>query len=131
MLASHSVVCRRQSVARLIRVSDPEREIQLTIMKNNTRNTRGLGAWVLGGVASLLLSTSALGQFTVTQPTAITINDNGVATPYPSSIFLTNAHLVGVLQKVEVQLDNVSHPYAPDVGLLLVGPNGQAVVLMS
>src|SRR5690349_12506780 len=115
MLAGHSVVCRRQSVARLIRVSDPERETQLTIMKINTRNTRGLGAWVLGGMASLLLSTSALGQF-VTQPTAITINDNAVATPYPSSMFLTNANLVGVLQKVVVQIDDVSHPYAPDIG---------------
>src|SRR5258708_7022712 len=100
-------------------------------MKNNTRKTRGPGAWVLGGVASLLLSMSALGQYSVMQPTAITINDNAVGNPYPSSIYLTNANLVGVIQKVTVEVDNMTHPYAPDVGLLLVGPNGQGVVLMS
>ena len=74
---------------------------------------------------------SALGQYSVTQPTAITINDDAVATPYPSSIYLTNANLVGAIEKVTVTVNSLTHPYAPDIGLLLVGPNGHAIVLMS
>src|SRR5215831_15409011 len=96
-------------------------------MKKNTRNIRS--AWVLA--ASLLLSMSALGQYSVTQPGPIAVNDNAVAAPYPCSVYLTNANLRGIIQKVTVEVDGVTHPYAPDIGLLLVGPGGQAVVLMS
>jgi subtilisin-like proprotein convertase family protein len=96
-------------------------------MKKNTRNIRS--AWVLA--ASLLLSMSALGQYSVTQPGPIAVIDNAVAAPYPCSVYLTNANLLGVIQKVTVEVDGVTHPYAPDIGLLLVGPGGRAVVLMS
>ena len=48
--------------------------------------------------------------------------------PYPASIYLTNANLLGRLEKVTLTVSNVSHPYAPDVGLLLVGPNGKSGV---
>ena len=37
----------------------------------------------------------------------------------------------GTIEKVTVTVNNLTHPYAPDVGLLLVGPNNKAVVLMS
>jgi len=104
---------------------------QLTIMKMTTRNTRGRGAWILGGVASLLMCVSALGQYTTTQSAPTTINDASTASPYPSSIDLTTSNILGVVETVNVTVNNLSHPYAPDIGMLLVGPNGHAVVLMS
>lgn len=100
-------------------------------MKKHTRNTRGPGAWVLGGVASVLMCVSAFGQYVATQPTAITIPDSGTGNPYPSTIDLTRSNILGTIEKVSVTVNNVTHPYAPDVALLLVGPNGKGVVLMS
>ena len=73
---------------------------------------------------------SAFGQYAATGP-AVTINDNSPGTPYPSTIDLTKANIVGTIEKVTVTVNNLSHPYAPDIGMLLVGPGGQGVVLMS
>src|SRR5881394_2008624 len=100
-------------------------------MKKHSRNTRGFCAWVLGGVASLSMCVSALGQYIATQNAPIAINDNSTANPYPSTIDLTSSNVLGKIEGIAVTVNNVTHPYAPDVGLLLVGPNGNAVVLMS
>src|ERR1044071_4358579 len=116
------------------RVSDPSSKIINLYMKNTTRNTRGLGAWVLGGMASLAMVASAFGQAAVTQATPITINDNAPATPSPSVIDLTKSNLLGSVEKVSVTLNNLAHSYANDVGVLLVYTNGattKTVVLMN
>lgn len=60
---------------------------------------------------------------------AITIRDNQVAAPYPSTIAV--AGLAGTIEKVTVRLDGLTHTYPDDIDLLLVGPGGQAVMLMS
>src|SRR5579872_4540877 len=98
-------------------------------MKKHTRNTQGPGAWVLGGVASVLMCVSALGQYAATGP-SITINDNSPGTPYPSTIDLTKSNILGTIEKVTVTLNNVKHGYANDIGVLLVAPDGTDVVLM-
>src|SRR5262249_26558793 len=101
-------------------------------MKKNARNTPGPGAWFLGGVTSLLMCMSALGQFTATQNSPIPLNDPinvgspAAASPYPSSIYLTNANILGVVERVEVSVNGITHPNAPDVALLLVGPNNKS-----
>lgn len=59
----------------------------------------------------------------------ITINALGDATPYPDTI--TVSGLVGVLDQVSLTLSNVSHTYPDDIDMLLVGPNGQGVIVMS
>src|SRR5262249_8460173 len=100
-------------------------------MKMTTRNIRGPGAWILGGVASLLMCVTAFGENTTTQTSPITINDNSTASPYPSVIDLTTSNLLAVVETVTVTVSGVTHGYAPDIGLLLVGPNNKAVVLMS
>ena len=100
-------------------------------MKKQSRNTRGPGAWFLGGVASLLMCVSAFGQYVATQTTPIAIPDSGTATPYPSSIDLTKSNITGVIEKVSVTVNGLTHPSAPDLGFLLVGPNSKAVVLLS
>lgn len=60
---------------------------------------------------------------------AITIPGFGKATPYPSTINVSG--LVGTITRVTVKLVGYSHPTPTDVDALLVGPTGQAVVLMS
>jgi uncharacterized repeat protein (TIGR01451 family) len=60
---------------------------------------------------------------------SITINDNTLATPYPSTINVSN--VFGIVTKVVVTLNNINHLYPDDVDILLVSPQGQKVVLMS
>lgn len=59
--------------------------------------------------------------------TAITINDEAVATPYPSTINVSG--LVGVISNVTVSVTGFSHTFPEDVSVLLVGPTGQKMVL--
>jgi len=59
---------------------------------------------------------------------SITINDLAAATPYPSTIDV--AGYIGVPEKIRVSLNGVNHTYPADIGVLLVGPQGQKVVLM-
>ena len=62
-------------------------------------------------------------------PTSITINDSGVATPYPSSLAVSG--LTGVVSSVTVTLNNLSHTNPDDIDILLVGPGGQNAIIMS
>jgi subtilisin-like proprotein convertase family protein len=59
----------------------------------------------------------------------ISIPASGQASPYPSTI--TVASGLGLLTNVKVKLNGWSHTFASDVDVLLVGPGGQSVVLMS
>jgi uncharacterized repeat protein (TIGR01451 family) len=53
----------------------------------------------------------------------------GRASPYPSSLYVTG--VPGRVQDITVTLHVVSHTYTADIVALLVGPDGQSVVLMS
>jgi photosystem II stability/assembly factor-like uncharacterized protein/subtilisin-like proprotein convertase family protein len=66
---------------------------------------------------------------TFSNSSSITINSFGSATPYPSNI--TVSGLSGTITKVTATLTGLQHTYPQDVDLLLVGPNGQSVILMS
>ena len=59
---------------------------------------------------------------------AITITDDTTATPYPSDINILES---GVITDVNVTLNDVSHTFPDDIDILLVGPEGQQVTLMS
>src|SRR6185295_5128830 len=72
---------------------------------------------------------SATGSTTYTSRTAITVNDLVPATPYPSTLVLTG--LNGPLRRLKVQLNFVTHTSLMDLDVVLVGPGGQAVMLMS
>src|SRR6185369_9017302 len=62
-------------------------------------------------------------------PTAITINDNTNASPYPSGIAVSN---VGTyLIKATVTLTNMNHPSPKDINVLVVAPNQKDTLLMS
>src|SRR3712207_3989077 len=64
---------------------------------------------------------------------AITINDSATpppqAAPYPSTITVSGEQTL--VTDVNVTLNGLGHSLADDVDILLVGPGGQAVMLMS
>lgn len=62
-------------------------------------------------------------------PNPITINDGTSATPYPSTINVSG--LTGIISKVTVTLQNISHTWPNDIDILLFGPTGQKTLLMS
>jgi hypothetical protein len=64
-----------------------------------------------------------------TNAAGISIPSSGAATPYPSGIAVPPG--LGCLQKVRATLTGFSHTWPSDVDVLLVGPSGQSVVLMS
>ncbi len=59
----------------------------------------------------------------------IAIVEEGEALPYPSSV--TVSGVTGFVSKVALTLSNFNHTYPDDVDILLVGPTGQGVVVMS
>jgi subtilisin-like proprotein convertase family protein len=68
------------------------------------------------------------GTQTFTNAIAISIPD-GSASPYPSSIAVGG--MSGVISKVSVRLNGLRHTHPDDIDILLVGPGGQRVILMS
>ncbi|MBC8095424.1 MAG: hypothetical protein H7Y43_06405, partial [Akkermansiaceae bacterium] len=66
---------------------------------------------------------------TFANTTATTIPALGAATPYPSVINIANVG--GAITRVTVTLSNLSHTFPGDLDILLVGPGGQKVMLMS
>jgi uncharacterized repeat protein (TIGR01451 family) len=66
---------------------------------------------------------------TATNAHRIRIPWSGRANPYPSSLYATG--VPGRIQDITVTLHVVSHTYTADIVALLVGPDGQSVVLMS
>ncbi|MBI5494768.1 MAG: tandem-95 repeat protein [Deltaproteobacteria bacterium] len=57
------------------------------------------------------------------------INDNTSGLPYPSNI--TAAGMPGTVVGVTVTINDLSHTYPDDIDLLLVGPGGANILLMS
>jgi subtilisin-like proprotein convertase family protein len=66
---------------------------------------------------------------TISNAASITVPGSGAASPYPSSIVVAN--LSGKVTDVNVSLLGVSHTFPDDLDVLLVGPGGQTVLLMS
>ncbi|MEK7685116.1 MAG: putative Ig domain-containing protein, partial [Verrucomicrobiota bacterium] len=81
-------------------------------------------------------SVSDIFNLTVTAPStpfagtnSITILDKKNADPSPAN--LTVSGMSGTISKITVTLTNLSHTAPPDLDILLVGPGGGKVVLMS
>lgn len=64
-----------------------------------------------------------------TNATALSIPDSGNGSPYPSTINVSG--MTGTISKVIVKLKGLSHTYPDDLDILLVGPGGQKVLLLS
>jgi len=76
---------------------------------------------------TVTVSPSANAQFS--NPAAITIPSQGKASLYPSTLEVSRVR--GTVARVTVTLAQINHPYPSDMDVLLVGPQGQKVVLMS
>ncbi len=72
---------------------------------------------------------SAAGSTTYTARGSITVNDVVPATPYPATLVLSG--LRGPLRHLKVSLNSVTHTSPADLDIVLVGPGGQKVMLMS
>lgn len=86
--------------------------------------------WVTSAVATLIVAPPPPTiELSYPNPNPIQIRDEAPAWPYPSTISLSN--VVGTVTKVTVTFSNLAHPYPADLDCLLVGPQGQKVMLMS
>jgi subtilisin-like proprotein convertase family protein len=73
-------------------------------------------------------SNTASGSVTLVSTRAMTIPSVGVASPYSTTI--NAAGLSGVISKVTVTLNNVTHSWPHDINVMLAGPAGQKALLM-
>lgn len=90
----------------------------------------------LGTVSFMItIGATATNQSMFSNTGAITILDTprigGIApsSPYPSTINV--AGVTGTVSKVTVMLEDLSHTFPSDIDILLVGPGGQRLLLMS
>jgi subtilisin-like proprotein convertase family protein len=72
---------------------------------------------------------TASNRVTLLNPAPIEIPVSSSATPYPSTIVVPNG--LGTLKKLSVRLIGVTHNFRYDLDILLVGPSGQSVMLVS
>ncbi len=72
---------------------------------------------------------AAVSAGTYANPSPVTLLDAGTAATYPSIIRITNAP--NALTDLTVTLSDLRHTYPADLDILVVGPSGQNVMLMS
>ena len=75
------------------------------------------------------LTVLASGATVFANPEMISISAFGPASSYPSFILVSG--LAGTVTKATVTVSNLSHAFPDDLDILLVGPNGWNVLLMS
>jgi uncharacterized repeat protein (TIGR01451 family) len=84
------------------------------------------GVFVAAVSFDFVLGNTSIG---FTNTNSIAIPASGQASPYPATITISD--VPGPVDKLTVQLKGVTHPYPADLDILLVAPNGTAVMLMS
>ena len=88
------------------------------------------GPTSLGAISTTVtLGTVATNTTLFSNTDSIPVPASGKATPFPSIISVSG--LQGPIQKVRVTFNNFSHGQPDDLDILLVGPGGQKVMLMS
>lgn len=91
----------------------------------------GVDMGTLGNGWSLNITTSGTSATTFTNSTAVHGGDGarGRATPYSSNI--TASGLTGTISSLTVSVTNLSHLNPDDIDIVLVGPTGKRIVLLS
>jgi uncharacterized repeat protein (TIGR01451 family) len=67
------------------------------------------------------------GQIYIPAPQYVPDPDEGPASPYPSTIQVSN--VTGYVSKVTVTVSNLYHTFPNDIGMLLIGPGTNAVLM--
>lgn len=101
------------------------------LRENINRTGRKLAASLLLLTLVAAMITPAFGVV-FTNPASITINDAtsiGTASPYSSNV--TVSGMTGNITDIKVSLTNMNHTFPDDVDVLLVGPTGANLLLMS
>jgi subtilisin-like proprotein convertase family protein len=84
---------------------------------------------ILLGTALFAAAPARADNWTFQNTTALTLPDNAVASSYPSNINVSG--LIGTIDSIQVTLMVANHTNGSDINGLLVGPQGQRVLLMS
>jgi subtilisin-like proprotein convertase family protein len=80
--------------------------------------------------ASINVAVNSIAQIVAANPTPIAVTAPGAGTPFPSTISIPNSGNLGVVGRATVTLVNIEHDRPSDLGVLLVSPSGESVVLM-
>ncbi len=85
----------------------------------------------IGNGWTLSVTTSMSSATSFTNGAAIFLNDSprNKATPYPSTI--VSSGLSGAITDINITLTNVNHTFIDDVDIMLVGPTGKRMIIMS
>lgn len=73
--------------------------------------------------------TSTPYERTFSNTTSINIPNSGAASPYPSTISVNG--ISGTVSKLTVRINSLTHSLKSDLDIMLVGPTGQSIILMS
>ncbi|HXG82805.1 MAG TPA: FG-GAP-like repeat-containing protein [Pyrinomonadaceae bacterium] len=89
--------------------------------------------FILSFAAATAVFTMAAAAQTFTNPAPITIDDDSTASPYPSNITVSGVAgtIPAIPGSVRVTLNNFSHTFPEDVGIVLVSPTGAALLLQN
>lgn len=102
------------------------------IAQSHPPTVRTTGLVVIALILAIAGATSVRAVYTSPTGGPVTMSPSseaGAATPYPSTIDVSG--LSGSIVSVVVRLNGLSHTFPDDLDIVLVGPSGQAVMLMS
>ncbi len=98
--------------------------------RSRLRSLTARGVSALGATAIAALAVTGSAAAAAFGPSGgITINDGATATPYPSTIDVSG--LSGTITDVDVTLNGLGHGHPTDVDILLAGPGGGALEVLS
>jgi Calx-beta domain len=115
-------------------VNGPSASLPFSFTANGTNSQQIAATFHLQDAATNNLGsaifTYTLGAWTMsfTNPAPIIINDDTIASPYPSDIIVSNVG--GMLIKATVTVTNLNHTWPSDIDMLLVSPAAQDTLLM-
>ena len=122
--------------AKALRLSGGEQDVVLDALTQEGRRVRGRDR--VSPAAGTLLRFESLQPLSASGPavdsansSGITILDNAPASPFPSTITVSAPIIDSFVGKIRVTLKGLTHTYPADLDIMLVGPEGQSVLLMS
>jgi subtilisin-like proprotein convertase family protein len=105
--------------------TDPNGNWQLFV----SQGSNGFNSFGINSGWSLTITTNGLPIVFSNSSYIASTDDDAQATPYGSNINVSGS--TGIISKVKVSLNGLTHSSAFDIGALLVSPNGTAVSLIS